>query len=415
MRPKSSVLAPAAMLALALALWAPPVRGDDPDPDPDLAPPRFTFSGFGTLGVVHSSEGQADFTSTIFKPDGAGHTRAWSPQVDSLIAGQATGRITSKLMAAVQVISEQKYDGTYWPHVEWASLKYQFTPDFSVRLGRTVLPVFMVTDARKVGYANPWVRPPVEVYGLVPITTNDGADLSLRSRVRGMTNTLQVTAGRSDARFPNGGGDEFATAKARESVTVVDTVERGFATVRLNYGRTRFTIPEFRPLFDAFRQFGPEGAAIAERYDVRDRPVEFVGVGASYDPGRWFVMAEWGRVRIHTLFGQRTGWYVSGGHRIRKAFTIHVTYASAKVRGSTSDPGLTVSALPPPLAETAAGLNGALNSLLSNKVVQNTISVGGRWDLTKSAALTLQLDRSDFGEGSAGPLMNLQPGFERGG
>jgi hypothetical protein len=230
-----------------------------------------------------------------------------------------------------------------------------------------------------------------------------------------MTNTLQVTAGRSDSRFPNGGGDDFATAKARESVTVVDTVERGFMTVRLNYGRTRFTSPEFRPLFDAFRQFGPEGTAIAERYDVSNRLVQFVGVGAGYDPGRWFVMAEWGRVSIHKLFGQRTGWYVSGGHRIRKAFTTHVTYAAAKVKGDTSDPGLTVSALPPSLAETAAGLNGALNSLLRNKVVQNTISAGGRWDFAKSAALTVQLDRSNFGEGSAGPLINLQPGFQRGG
>jgi hypothetical protein len=399
-------------LFVVWALWAPSVRGDEPDPDLNPARPRFTFSGFGTLGVVRSSERQADFTSTIFKPDGAGHTHAWSADVDSLIAGQATGRITSKLMAAVQVISEQKHDGTYWPHVEWASLKYQFTPDFSVRVGRTVLPVFMVTDARKIGYANPWVRPPVEVYSLVPITTNDGADLSLRSRVRSLTNTLQVTAGRSDSRFPN--GDGFATAKARGSVTVVDTVERGFVTVRLNYGRTRLTIPEFSPLFDASRQFGPEGVAIAERYDVRDRPVEFVGVGASYDPGKWFVMGELGRISVDSLFGETTAWYVSGGRRIRKAFTAHVTYAGVRGKGVTSDPGLTVAALPPSLAGPASGLNGALNALLSNKAVQDTASVGGRWDFAASATFKLQLDRSRLGESSSGSLINLQPGFQRG-
>lgn len=34
--------------------------------------PMFSFSGFGTLGFVHSSENKADFTSNIFKPNGAG-------------------------------------------------------------------------------------------------------------------------------------------------------------------------------------------------------------------------------------------------------------------------------------------------------------------------------------------------------
>ena len=60
-----------------------------------------------------------------------------------------------------------------------------------------------MTDSRKIGYANPWVRPPVEVYRLVPVTSNDGVDVSYRLRVRSATNTFQVTAGRSDSRFPN--------------------------------------------------------------------------------------------------------------------------------------------------------------------------------------------------------------------
>ena len=110
--------------------------------DPVSTPPKFVFSGFGTLGVVHSSEDQADFTSTFFKPNGAGYSHAWSGAVDSLLAVQVVAKPTAKLSAVVQVISEQRYDGTYWPHVEWANVKYQFTPDFSVRVGRTVLPAF---------------------------------------------------------------------------------------------------------------------------------------------------------------------------------------------------------------------------------------------------------------------------------
>jgi hypothetical protein len=32
----------------------------------------FSHAGFRTLGLVHSSEDQADFTTNIFKPGGAG-------------------------------------------------------------------------------------------------------------------------------------------------------------------------------------------------------------------------------------------------------------------------------------------------------------------------------------------------------
>jgi hypothetical protein len=394
---------------LAATLCAADARADDPEPA------RLSFSGFGTLGVVHSSEDEADFTSNIFKPKGAGYTHTWSAAVDSLIGAQASVRVTKKLSAVVQVISEQKYDDKYWPHVEWANIKYQFTPDFNIRVGRTVLPVFMVTDSRKIGYVNPWVRPPIELYSLVPVTSNDGVDASYRRRIRSATNTFQVTAGRSDSRFPDTGATGFATGKARRSVTFVDTFERGFVTARFNYGRARLTIPEFGPLFDAFRQFGPEGMAIAQQYDVSKRPVIFLGIGASYDPGKWFLMGEWGRITIHSVFGQTTGWYSSGGYRIRKAFTTYVTYAQVEAVGPTSDPGLTVSALPPSLAGPATGLNAALNSLLAKKVVQNTFSVGGRWDLRKNAAFKLQLDHSRHGSRSAGTLTNLQPAFVPGG
>ena len=80
-----------------------------------------------------------------------------------------------------------------------------------------------------------------------------------------------------------------------------------------------------------------------------------------------------------------------------------------------SDPGLNLSTLPPFLAGPAAGLNAVLNSILSTKPVQNTLSIGGRWDLTRNAALKLQYDHTRIGTGSSGVLSNLQPGFQPGG
>ncbi len=327
----------------------------------DLAAPQFSFSGFGTLGVVHSSEDQADFTSSIFKPDGAGYTHAWSADVDSLIGGQVTADFTPKLSAVLQVIAEQNYDDTYQPHVEWANIQYQFTQSFSARIGRTVLPTFLFSDTRKVAYTYPWVRPPLEVYRLAPITTSDGVDASYQMRIGDITNILQAHYGKSDNQLPNDAGD----IEARQLWGLAYSGEYHAATVHIGYESSHITLDGYNPIFDAFRQFGPQGIAIADKYEVDNQAISVTTIGARYDPGQWFVMGEAAKLVTHSVVGEGTGWYLSGGYRLGK-FTPYLTYGEAKA-DNLSDPGLDLSTVPPSLAGTAAGLNAALNSLLEQE------------------------------------------------
>jgi hypothetical protein len=376
----------------------------------DTAAAKVSFSGFGTFGVVHSSEDQADFTSIIVKPNGAGYSHAWSADVDSLIGGQVTAEIGSKLSAVVQVIAEQNYDNTYRPRLEWANIKYQVRPGFSVRAGRTVLPTFLLSDSRKVAYADPWVRPPLEVYRLGPLTFIDGVDASYQMRSGNVLNTFQAHFGQSDSELPNDNG----AIQARHSWGLAYNREYRAVTVHIGYESTRVTLGGLKPLFDAFRQFGPEGIALADKYDVDDSPLSITTVGARYDPGRWFVMGEWAKLDSQrTFFGDGTGWYLAGGYRLGK-LTPYLAYARATA-DNLSDPGLNLSALPPPAVGPAAGLNAALNSLLSTKPVQDTLSIGARWDFSKNAALKLQYDHINIGTGSSGVLSNLQPGYRSGG
>jgi hypothetical protein len=380
---------------LVLALSAAGARAQDPPT------PMFSFSGFGTAGLVHSSEKQADFTASILKPNGAGHTHTWSADVDSLIGVQASARFTPKLSGVLQVIAEQNHDNSYRPHVEWANIKYQVTPDFSVRAGRTVLPTFLLSDTRKVAYTYPWVRPPLEVYRLAPVTASDGIDASYQLRLGEVTNILQAHYGQSDNQLPNGGGD----IKARRSWGLAYTGEYHATTLHIGYESTHLTLDSTKPIFDTFRLFGPGGIALADKYDVDNKALSVITIGARYDPGKWFVMGEVGHSVSHSFFGKSTAWYVSGGYRLGK-FTPYITYGEAKA-DNLSDPGLPIPA--------AAGLNAVLNSLLSTKPVQTTVSIGGRWDLTRNAALKLQYDHTRIGAGSSGVLSNLQPGYQTGG
>jgi hypothetical protein len=383
-----------------------PSRARAEDPPASI----LSFSGFGTLGLVHSSEGNADFVaSSTSQASGAGFSHNWSADVDSRLGVQVTADFSTRISAVVQVISEENADNTYLPHVEWLNVKYRFTPDFYVRVGRIALPSFMVSDYRKVGYANPWVRPPIEVYGLVPVTTNDGIDASYRLGVGQFTNTTQVTYGQSDITETTGNVD-----KARRVWGVSDTVERGALTVRASYLHGNVTVPSINPLFAAYRQFGPEGIALSDKYDSDATPFDFIGVGGIYDAGRWFVMAEWGTTDSHSALGKRSAWYGSGGYRFGK-ITPYATYAETKAKSNTSDPGLDPAHYPPELAGAIGGLNAGLNALLRTIPIQKTLSVGARWDFRKSMDLKLQYEHIQLGAGSAGLLGNVQPAFQPGG
>jgi hypothetical protein len=378
------------------------------------AGPQLTLSGYGTAGVVHSDNDQADYLVDAFKPNGPGYTRRTSADVDSRLGVQAALQLTTRFSAVVQVLAEQRYDNSYRPDVEWANLKYQLTPDLAVRAGRVVLPVFMVTESRRIGYANPWVRPPVEMYSLVPVTHSDGVDASWRIAPGGFTNTVQVTVGRTESKFPNAAGFEAGSAKVRDLISVNDTFESGFLTLRAIYGSARLTIEAFEPFGDALRQFGPQGIALADKYGVVDRRADFVGIGASYDPGQWFLMGEAARFDTHSVVGAKKAWYLSGGYRFGK-LTPYVTYASIKADSNTSDPGLSLDGLPPQVLPTALFLNATLNQQLNLLPQQNTVSLGMRWDFYKNAALKLQYDRVDLDPGSRGTFGNVQPGFQPGG
>lgn len=396
----------AALAALALAPLPLDAQGGET--------PSLSFDAFGTLGAVYSTEDEADFAWNITRPDGPGHSQAISPEVDTRLGGQLTASITPELTAVVQVVTEQTHDEDWDPHVEWANVRYAFTPDFSVRAGRMALPAFMVSEYRKVSYANPWIRPPVEVYGMVPVFSVDGVQATYRFHAGDWTTTLLGSFGRSESEFPFPDEDGEATATSENAVNLSATVQRGGLTGRVAVARGELDMDVFDPFFDAFRRFGPEGEAIADRYEVDDTPFEFATAGAEYDTGAWFGMAElvWGD--FNSALGEKLAGYATGGRRFGPV-TAYATYSRVEALHDTSVPGLPLAGLPPGAAATAAGLNAGLNGFLQMTTIQQNVAAGGRWDVLRGVALKLQVDFIDMLESSPGTFVNRQPGFEPGG
>ena len=368
----------------------------------------FTFGGFGTVGVAHSDYDQADYTSSALKGDGAGATQPWSPNLDSRIGGQLSVKINKQWSGVIQVISEQRFNGSYKPIVEWGNIKYQATPDLALRVGRIALPIFLSADYRKVGYAYPWVRTPVEVYGGVPITNSDGADLTFRWQSGRVKHVTQAFYGKTFIHLT-----DTTNVRASDIAGLTHTVESGALTVRASALSAVLNTNILRSLFDGFRQFGPQGVAIADKYDVIDKRIDILALGVNYDPGKWFVMAEGGTSNSQSYLAKSRGMFVSAGYRTGE-FTPYVTYARKDARSPTSDAGLSTAILPPPFARAAGQLNEGLDKTLKTIASQTTISTGMRWDFRPDMALKLQYDRIEPRKGTRGTLSNLEPGFRSG-
>jgi hypothetical protein len=369
---------------------------------------RVTVGGFGTLGVVHSSDKQSDFTANALNPGTAGYSHNWSTAVDSRAGVQMGVNFDSEWSAVLQLVTERTLNNGYGPVVEWANVKYQATPDLSLRLGRIALPLFLSGDYRKAGYALPWVRPPVELYGAIPLSSSDGVDASYRWQAGDSNNVTQLFFGRTELSLAPG-----ARARARALTGISNTTTTGALTLRACIMSAELSVDIARELFGGLRQFGPQGEALAGRYELSARRARVMSLGFNYDPGNWFAMGEIGRMETHSYLGDKTAAYLGAGYR-HADLTPYLVYSVSRANMETSVAGLDLAGMPAQPAAMGAQLNTGLNRLLAAIPRQHSVSAGVRWDLYPNYALKLQADRITPQQGSTGTFINVQPGFRSG-
>ncbi len=321
----------------------------------------FSLNGFGTLGAVHSNLDLADFSSSTFQPDGAGYNDKRSPEVDSVLGLQGTATY-GKWTAVVQGVTRQTLYDNYRPTIDWLNVRYQFNDSFSARVGRFAMPTYLFSDTRLVHYAMTAVRPSVEVYRLLPVTTADGVDLRTSTR-RARCRTRHEPSGARTTRTSR----TMSTARTRASGACSTTWSTATSPCTWRI-RSASSNSSRRPsAFSLFR--------IAD-------------IGVNYDNGKWFVMAEVARTWLRAqLSPSSLAYVINPGVRFGEKFTPYVQYAKLDPRPDVLDNGVTRS----PAASTQ--------------------SAGVRWDFRPNFALKAQYDHSEAENGSNGGFINARPGF----
>lgn len=362
----------------------------------DTGGPTLTVSGFGTAALTGTNTNQAQFVRPN-QPDGV--DKNVGAGVDSDFGIQLTGKMNPWLTLTAQGLISKDASDTYGGELTWAFAKFKANDDWSFRIGRMELPVYMISDYQTVGYANTMLRPPVEMYWQVTVQNVDGADVIYQHSFGDTTFTGQFAVGSSNSQSSDGFDIKFRDLTALNLV-----LENGPFTARLGRVDTKFTVDQsasINAIVGALSQYG--FTQQANELAIDSVHGSFTSVGLGIDWNNIVVQSEYGKRKTDVLsVPDTTSWYTMFGYRIGK-FLPYYNHASAK-----QDSSRTVSGIPDvgPLAALAAGAN----ELASGSPIQTSNSLGIRWDFYKSMDFKFQVDRYSPKDGS-GTFVNVQPGF----
>ncbi len=366
------------------------------------APERLKINGFMSAGATY-----LDDDTVIYDSGSLSENLDWRNQ--SRAGLQFDMNINDKVNALTQLIARGS-EG-FAPEIELAYIGYQPTAVDELRMGRQRLPLFMLSEYLDVGYAHPWVKPPLETYGTDFPSKYEGVSWIHRVNSASWSHEFQAFGGDMQFSFP--GMD--ANIDDLMGVSWLGTYKDW--TFRVGYtgsNRTRATIDD--PAVAAF--------VAAAGGEMNDSEVSFAGLGVQYDNGALLVMTEFTSLVADGFYPDTDSGYLTVGWRAGK-FLPTLTVAEVKVTDK-SDRTIPGSALcpatdPDPLTSLCLAIvpNGApppttfgipfpdntLNKLLDAE--QQTVTLGMRYDFLPNASVKFDvsavIDTGD-GWGNATPL-----------
>ena len=345
--------------------------------------PRFQVSGFATLGAVTTDRDHIWFTRYGVNFPGDSDPD-FSP--DSLVGLQASLRLSAYNDLTVQAVVSEDGEESYDPRFTLAFFRQTLAPGLSLRLGRLRAPFFMLSDSLRVNYAHPWVRPPVEVYGLNPFNDLDGIDFLYHTRLGGFDAEIHPYYGSGGVPTPMG----RARLKAMWGINL--TLSRGDYSLYLGHGDGRFSLVRGDPpTKSVIAALDAEGlGSVAADLSGTDGTTSFDSIGLQWDDGRWQVVSEFARRRANRYVTSSSGWYVSVGRRFG-VVTPYLVVARQR--------------LDDPIA--AAAVSPSLDAswklfLTSRNNAQRSLSIGTRWDVSHFAAVKAELTHARLERNSWG-------------
>lgn len=255
----------------------------------------------------------------------------------------------------------------------WAYLRYRPNENWNIQVGRVRIPTFLLSEYIDVGYAYPWITPPTEVYGLLPIPNVSGGQVIFSKEIHGFDLEITPFVGTSDFDMDIKGIN--VPFEVRNLFGAEVSIGNDIITIRGSVLHTQLTAPYF-PLLLPTPPF-PAGTIFPS---VRRESTIFWGVGLQLNWHDIAVLSEYTQRRIHGYMPDSNAWYAMIGYHIGPVMP-NLTYSQARTVDKAKR-GVV----------TGVPFNDALLAATLNND-QHTWEFGIRYDVTSSVALKASYQR----------------------
>lgn len=237
------------MTAVLLSAGAPAQAYTDSEVDQKIealqqqlvsAAPRFKTNGYFTFAgsVTDEKDGTYDDVSSD----------TMSMESLSRAALQLEFAVNDDTRFVTQLLSEGAQG--WQTHAEWAFIAHDLTNSTTVRAGRLRLPIFLYSETIDVGYTQPWVTGPAEMYGLLQFSSYEGVDLRWQFAGAGADWSLQPFFGYAKLDIWEGVGSDSRGDKIHGFDL---TGTWGDFTARIGYMGASLNLPNFSLANAAYR------------------------------------------------------------------------------------------------------------------------------------------------------------------
>jgi len=365
-----------------------------------LTPYKIAFAAPEVSGFINAVGGYAMERPTLgYEPDNLTFER------DSLLGIQVSGRLNGKISATGQLLARGR--DSYDVSASWAYLTYEFSQATRLRMGRFRTPLFFYSDFLHVGYAQHWISPPEEVYGL-PFDSVNGVDLNYDFSLGRTDAKLQMYFGSSQGEYLPDNTDTPLDIRLREQMGVAGSLNRGWLNARISFHQvTRLTIENFAEQalpapfgnvgglaaaitdLGSIYGFGENAAFVNAQLELRDVTVEFSEVAVKLQGQHLFLIAEGTLLTFNdSAIAKQRRHLASLGTQFHNT-TLYLTYARA------NDEPVDLARAIPNIAGVTEGFQMILAGLSQSYSLESeTTSIGLRYDLTTGSAVKLEISEN---------------------
>ncbi len=355
----------------------------------------FTFNGFASFAGGKFSEDTYQY---------AGYDNEISFSPDTMVGIQIGSELSEKISVTAQLTAKGSED--YDIEAALAFMTYAVNDDWDIRIGRIRAPFFYYSEFLEVGYAYPWVRPPLEVYRINDLTYFEGIDTLYRTNHGDWSATWQAFYGNYSENL----GDDNLELRLDDFWGANLTIGNDWLTLRAAYLQANVIQEIPTALTGFFQTLTALGLtqAVTNLDPSQENVGYFVELGAFIDYENWLLNMEYTTIGWDdpSLAINDEGWLVMAGRRFDDII-VHLTYSVQE-----DDPEFSANTIPTGVDPQLDALHGALDSFFANNKT-TAITAGVRYELEAGVALKVEVSQIDIDV--ADPLFSGQEsGFEDG-